>query len=90
MKPTVPLLSVDDLAVWFPNGNGGLHALDRMSFDVLPKEFVCVVGPSGSGKTTLLRLLAGLLRPTRGEVRLEGEPCAGPDGGPASSSSRPI
>ena len=73
MKPTVPLLSVDDLAVWFPNGNGGLHALDRISFDVMPKEFVCIVGPSGSGKTTLLRLLAGLLRPTRGEVLLEGQ-----------------
>jgi NitT/TauT family transport system ATP-binding protein len=73
MKPTVPLLSAEDLAVWFPNGNGGLHALDRVSFDVLPKEFVCIVGPSGSGKTTLLRLLAGLLRPTRGDVRLEGQ-----------------
>jgi len=72
MTSTVPLLSAEDLAVWFPNGNGGLHALDRVSFDVAPKEFVCIVGPSGSGKTTLLRLLAGLLRPTRGEVRLEG------------------
>jgi NitT/TauT family transport system ATP-binding protein len=78
MSTSVPLLSANDLAVWFPNGNGGLHAIDQVSFDVSPKEFVCIVGPSGSGKTTLLRLLAGLLRPTRGEVRLEGQPLRRP------------
>lgn len=78
MTPTLPLLSAHNLAVWFPNGNGGLHAIDHVSFDVSAKEFVCIVGPSGSGKTTLLRLLAGLLRPTRGEVLLEGQPLRRP------------
>jgi NitT/TauT family transport system ATP-binding protein len=78
MSPRVPLLSAKDLTVWFPNGNGGLHALDRVSFEVAPEEFVCVVGPSGSGKTTTLRLLAGLLQPTRGEVRVEGQPLREP------------
>ena len=73
MTPVPPILSARELSVWFPNGNGGLQALDRVSFDVAAQEFLAVVGPSGSGKTTLLRLLAGLLRPTHGEVQLEGE-----------------
>ncbi len=50
----------------FPDNNGGLRALDDISFDVHPREFVCVLGPSGSGKTTLLRILAGLISPTSG------------------------
>ena len=50
----------------FPDENGGLNALDQISFDVRPREFVCVLGPSGSGKTTLLRILAGLIPPTSG------------------------
>jgi NitT/TauT family transport system ATP-binding protein len=73
MTAVPPILSARELSVWFPNGNGGLQALDRVSFDVAAQEFLAVVGPSGSGKTTLLRLLAGLLRPTQGEVQLEGE-----------------
>jgi NitT/TauT family transport system ATP-binding protein len=52
----------------FPNGNGGLRALQDVTFSVCPEEFVCVLGPSGAGKSTLLRVLAGLLPPTQGEV----------------------
>jgi NitT/TauT family transport system ATP-binding protein len=62
------LLSVRDLSVTFPNDNGGLHALDRVSFDLSPGEFLCLLGPSGSGKSTLLRVLSGLVRPTSGEI----------------------
>ena len=54
-----PILTVRDLSVVFPDSNGGLHALDEISFDVWPQEFFCVLGASGSGKTTLLRVLAG-------------------------------
>jgi len=61
-----PILTIKDLSAVFTNGNGGLHALDRITFDVHPREFVCVLGPSGSGKTTLLRILAGLIQPTAG------------------------
>ncbi|HEX9012476.1 MAG TPA: ABC transporter ATP-binding protein [Anaerolineaceae bacterium] len=63
------VLQVRGLGVTFPNGNGGLAALQQVSFSVCAREFVCVLGPSGSGKSTLLRVLAGLLQPTRGEVR---------------------
>ena len=61
-----PILTIRDLSAIFPNENGGLHALENISFDVHPREFVCVLGPSGSGKTTLLRILAGLIQPTSG------------------------
>ena len=61
-----PILTIRDLGAVFPNENGGLHALGGVTFDVRPREFVCVLGPSGSGKTTLLRILAGLIKPTSG------------------------
>ncbi|MGH2524461.1 MAG: ABC transporter ATP-binding protein, partial [Anaerolineales bacterium] len=73
-----PILVADHLTAVFPNQNGGLRALERVSFEVCPQEFVCLVGPSGCGKTTLLRLLAGLLQPTEGRVLFEGKPLAGP------------
>ncbi len=63
------ILQVRDLSVTFPNGNGGLKALRNVSFDLCPREFLCVLGPSGSGKSTLLRVLSGLVKPTSGEVR---------------------
>jgi NitT/TauT family transport system ATP-binding protein len=61
-----PILTIRDLSAVFTNENGGLHALANISFDVHPREFVCVLGPSGAGKTTLLRILAGLIKPTSG------------------------
>ncbi|NWG35946.1 MAG: ABC transporter ATP-binding protein [Chloroflexi bacterium] len=63
-----PILTVRNLTTVFPDENGGLHALRDVSFDVHPREFICVLGPSGSGKTTLLRVMAGLLQPTSGQV----------------------
>jgi NitT/TauT family transport system ATP-binding protein len=74
----LPILIVRNLSAVFPDRNGGLHALDRLSFSVDPQEFVCVLGPSGCGKSTLLRVLAGLLPPTEGEVFFEGERLNGP------------
>jgi NitT/TauT family transport system ATP-binding protein len=68
MTAQSPILTVRDLSATFPDNNGGLHALERVSFEVCPREFVAVIGPSGSGKSTLLRIVAGLLPPTSGEV----------------------
>ena len=64
--PHTPILTIRNLTAIFPDNNGGLRALENISFDVHPREFVCVLGPSGSGKTTLLRILAGLISPTSG------------------------
>lgn len=72
------MLTVRNLSAVFPNGNGGLQALDRLSFSVQAQQFVCVLGPSGSGKSTLLRIISGLLPPTEGEVLYEGEHLSAP------------
>jgi len=48
-------------------------ALKNTSIDLAQGDFVAVVGPSGCGKSTLLKLISGLIRPTRGEVRVGGE-----------------
>lgn len=73
-----PIVQARDLSMVYPNGDGGLHALDRVSFDVRRQEFLCVVGPSGCGKTTLLRLLGGLRKPTGGEIIFESAPLERP------------
>jgi NitT/TauT family transport system ATP-binding protein len=72
MPGAAPVLTVRQLGVVFPDNNGGLRALDQVSFEICPREFICVLGASGSGKTTLLRTLAGLLTPTSGSVSFVG------------------
>lgn len=53
---------------------GAAPVLEDVSFQVAPHELICIVGPNGGGKTTLVRLLLGLLRPDRGEIRVLGMP----------------
>ncbi len=53
---------------------GHVRALRGVSFALRPGDSLAVFGPNGAGKTTLLRILAGLLRPLRGEVLLDGQP----------------
>ncbi len=57
----------------------GTHTpLDKISFEVRRREFLCVLGASGCGKSTLIRLLAGLDTPTSGQILLDGKPVSGP------------
>jgi NitT/TauT family transport system ATP-binding protein len=69
---TPPLLAVDRVGHTYGTGARAHRAISGLSFDVHPGEFVSIVGPSGAGKTTLLRILAGLLQPAEGTVRLKG------------------
>jgi NitT/TauT family transport system ATP-binding protein len=55
----------------------GAVVLEDVSFDVWPGEILALVGPSGCGKSTVLRIIAGLIPPSSGEVRGEGQPLAG-------------
>ncbi len=66
------VLEVRDLVKTFTVDGSPVNALDHVSFEVYPGEFVAVVGPSGSGKTTLLSIWAALLASTSGEVFIDG------------------
>jgi NitT/TauT family transport system ATP-binding protein len=73
-----PAVEIHRVSVSFPRPRGRhddvVPALRDVTIDVMTGEFVCIVGPSGCGKTTLLRLIAGLLSPDTGLLRLEGRP----------------
>jgi NitT/TauT family transport system ATP-binding protein len=66
------VLEIRNLGKTYGSGAKETHAVGDVSFTVDVGEFLCVVGPSGCGKTTLLKCVAGLLRPSRGEVVLRG------------------
>lgn len=66
---TEPLLEATALEKWY----GPHPAVRGISFTLSSGEFLTLFGPNGAGKTTLLRLLAGSLRPTRGEIRFAGD-----------------
>jgi NitT/TauT family transport system ATP-binding protein len=72
------MLEIKHVGKTYGTGDKATHAIAEVSFDVGEGEFACVVGPSGCGKTTLLKCIAGLLRPTRGEIVLKGERVTAP------------
>ncbi len=72
------ILVVDDLFMRFATDDGGVTALDHISFEVKPGEFLAVIGPSGCGKSTLFNVLGGLLSGYQGAVTVAGERITGP------------
>jgi branched-chain amino acid transport system ATP-binding protein len=69
------LLETHGLTVTF----GGVTAVDNIDFSVAPDELRCIIGPNGAGKTTFFKCITGQLRPTRGDIRIEGRPLIGLD-----------
>jgi putative ABC transport system ATP-binding protein len=66
------MIELSNVSKVFPGGQGGFTALQHVDLRLPAGEFIAIVGKSGSGKSTLLNLIAGIDRPTTGEVRVLG------------------
>src|SRR5262249_23316353 len=75
-RPREPILSVHNLSL---EGAEGTHGLDGVSFEIRGGEILGVAGVEGNGQTELIEILAGLDRPTSGEILLEGASVEGLD-----------
>jgi NitT/TauT family transport system ATP-binding protein len=72
-----PIIEARSVNMTFTTRKGELTALEDFNLAVQPGEVLCIVGASGCGKSTFLNIVAGFLRPTSGEVLLEGQPISG-------------
>lgn len=69
----IPLLTLSNISYSYHELSGETKALENISFDVNPGEFIAIVGPSGCGKSTLLSMIAGLIKPEEGRISLDGK-----------------
>jgi putative ABC transport system ATP-binding protein len=67
------IISLRGVLKRYVRGKQQIEVLHKLALEVAAGEFLCLMGPSGSGKTTLLNLIAGLDRPTEGEIHVAGE-----------------
>ncbi|MCX6776429.1 MAG: ABC transporter ATP-binding protein [Candidatus Micrarchaeota archaeon] len=74
-----PILSIKNLSKTFQQNGTKVKVLNNVTFDVQEHEFICIVGQSGCGKSTLLRIIAGLEKPSSGEMLFRGTPIDGSD-----------
>jgi putative ABC transport system ATP-binding protein len=84
----MPILEAHDLTKVYRRGASEVRAVDGVSLDVDPGEFMAIMGRSGSGKTTLLDLLGCLLRPTDGELSIDGRSVIGASDGELATIRR--
>lgn len=68
------MVKVDKLTKEYPIGDEVVVALDNINLNIYEGEICCIFGPSGSGKSTLLNQMAGMEKPTRGDVFIKGMP----------------
>ncbi len=73
-KPQKPLIRVREVRKIYRMGTERVVALDKVSLDIFRGEMVCFLGKSGSGKSTFLNMVAGLEKPTKGEIYIGGIP----------------
>ena len=69
----IPVIRVKNLYKIYQVGTNKVYALNGVDFTMYRGEFCAIVGPSGSGKSTLLNMLAGLEKPTKGEIIIAGK-----------------
>jgi len=72
MSSSKPIISCKDLTKIYRMGDQEVRALDGVTLDIYPGEFVAIMGPSGSGKSSLMNLIGALDRPTSGEMLING------------------
>ncbi len=72
-RQRVPMIRVKNLYKIYEVGTNKVYALNGVDFTMYKGEFCAIVGPSGSGKSTLLNMLAGLEKPTKGEIIVAGK-----------------
>ena len=72
-RERIPIIEVKNLYKIYRVGETKVYALGGVDFTMYKGEFCAIVGPSGSGKSTLLNMLAGLEKPTKGEVIVSGQ-----------------
>jgi len=78
IKASKGKVTVTDFCLSYDTLEGPVEAVTDAAITVNPGEFVSIIGPSGCGKSTLLNAVAGFLKPTRGQVAVDGEPVDGP------------